>query len=285
MNVPVNARDVMPHGGGHIEVSSANRGLARLSRSNTLRWTNQSPNHEKPLLAVACMVLKLCCWWRTIEACGVSPLVSCKNTGTGSSQRRMARQRYRSWKNCTGGLTCWRLSGDARHRRPRRIRRHHEEIPRRDLGDRPRPARGRRRAGQTVARDSQCDRLPQGWRVAAHAARTNRNGEVLDRPPRCTTGASAPRTPRPTISARSWRRSPATTSGGGSARGFTPASPQVEGGWPHTAGKVALYLAQTQDGEACRLPSEIAIGTTVVRVEITQKQERSDPRGTGPRFP
>jgi aminopeptidase N len=55
---------------------------------------------------------------------------------------------------------------------------------------------------------------------------------------------------------------------------YRPGSPRLQGSWRHRAGKVELHLAQTQEGVAYRLPLEIGIGTNVVRVEMTQKQQR-----------
>ena len=55
---------------------------------------------------------------------------------------------------------------------------------------------------------------------------------------------------------------------------YRPGSPRLQGGWRHTAGKVELDLAQMQDGEAYRLPLEIAVGANTVRIEMTGKQQR-----------
>jgi aminopeptidase N len=55
---------------------------------------------------------------------------------------------------------------------------------------------------------------------------------------------------------------------------YRPGSPRIEGGWRHAAGKVEIDLTQTQDGEAFRLPLDVALGARVVRIEMTQKQQR-----------
>ncbi len=54
-------------------------------------------------------------------------------------------------------------------------------------------------------------------------------------------------------------------------------SPVIEGGWRYdTAAKqVVIELAQTQPGEAYRLPLEIGLdGTRIEKIELTQKQQR-----------
>ncbi len=53
-------------------------------------------------------------------------------------------------------------------------------------------------------------------------------------------------------------------------------SPVVEGGWQYNAAakKVEIELAQTQAGDAFRLPLEVAVGGKTERIEMTQKSQR-----------
>ena len=52
-------------------------------------------------------------------------------------------------------------------------------------------------------------------------------------------------------------------------------SPAIEGGWQYnsSSGKVVIDLAQTQKGDAYRLPLEIGIDGRVKKVEMTQKHQ------------
>jgi aminopeptidase N len=53
-------------------------------------------------------------------------------------------------------------------------------------------------------------------------------------------------------------------------------SPAIEGGWRYNSAsrKVEIDLAQTQKGEAYRLPLEIGIdGARIEKIEMTQKQQ------------
>jgi aminopeptidase N len=55
-----------------------------------------------------------------------------------------------------------------------------------------------------------------------------------------------------------------------------PGSPVVEGGWRYNAGtkKIEIELAQTQPGDAYRLPLEVGVDRRTERIEMTQKQQR-----------
>jgi aminopeptidase N len=55
-------------------------------------------------------------------------------------------------------------------------------------------------------------------------------------------------------------------------------SPKIEGGWKYNvaAKRVEVELAQTQSGDAFRLPLDVAIGEKTVRVEMTSKSQRFD---------
>jgi aminopeptidase N len=56
---------------------------------------------------------------------------------------------------------------------------------------------------------------------------------------------------------------------------FRAGTPVVEGGWNYNAAskKVELELAQTQPGDAYRLPLEVAVGSKIERIEMTGKQQ------------
>ena len=56
---------------------------------------------------------------------------------------------------------------------------------------------------------------------------------------------------------------------------YRPGSPTVQGTWHYNvaAATVAIELMQTQNGEAYRLPLEIAVGDSTTKVEMTQKQQ------------
>jgi aminopeptidase N len=54
-------------------------------------------------------------------------------------------------------------------------------------------------------------------------------------------------------------------------------SPVIEGGWRYDAAakQVVIELAQTQPGEAYRLPLEIGLdGARIEKIELSQKQQR-----------
>ena len=53
-------------------------------------------------------------------------------------------------------------------------------------------------------------------------------------------------------------------------------SPVVEGGWRYNAAtrKIEIELAQTQPGDAYRLPLEVAVDARIEKIEMTQKQQR-----------
>ena len=57
---------------------------------------------------------------------------------------------------------------------------------------------------------------------------------------------------------------------------YRPGSPTLQGTWHYNvaAATVAIELMQTQNGEAYRLPLEIAVGDSTTKVEMTQKQQR-----------
>jgi aminopeptidase N len=57
---------------------------------------------------------------------------------------------------------------------------------------------------------------------------------------------------------------------------YRPGHPVLDGVWTYNAAakKVAIELTQTQAGEVYRLPLEVAVGTKVQRIEMTEKQQR-----------
>ena len=57
---------------------------------------------------------------------------------------------------------------------------------------------------------------------------------------------------------------------------YRAGSPVVEGGWKYNAGskKIEIDLAQTQPGEAYRLPLEVGVAGKIEKIEMTQKQQR-----------
>lgn len=60
---------------------------------------------------------------------------------------------------------------------------------------------------------------------------------------------------------------------------YRAGSPVVEGGWRYNAatGKIAVELTQTQAGEAYRLPLEVAVKDSQVRIEkieMTDKRQK-----------
>jgi len=57
---------------------------------------------------------------------------------------------------------------------------------------------------------------------------------------------------------------------------YRPGSPAVEGTWTYDAAgkKIEIELAQTQAGDAYRMPIEVSVGGSVQKIEMTQKQQR-----------
>jgi aminopeptidase N len=57
---------------------------------------------------------------------------------------------------------------------------------------------------------------------------------------------------------------------------YRAGSPVVEGGWHYDAGakKVFIALEQKQEGEPYRLPMEVAVGTKLEKIEMTQRTQR-----------
>jgi hypothetical protein len=55
---------------------------------------------------------------------------------------------------------------------------------------------------------------------------------------------------------------------------YRAGTPKIEGTWKYADKKVTIDLAQTQEGDAYRLPMEVAVGGKVERIEMTEKKQR-----------